>query len=94
MLGICGGDGTINAAATAALRAGIPLAVFPGGTLNHFALDLGLAGAEDTCRALAAGHAVRVAVGRFQPRPPPRPAGRPARGKGPARGGTRSPATS
>ncbi|MEU6892226.1 phosphatase PAP2 family protein [Streptomyces sp. NPDC046557] len=73
VLGICGGDGTINAAATAALRAGIPLAVFPGGTLNHFALDLGLAGAEDTCRALAAGHAVRVAVGRFTPGPHPAP---------------------
>ncbi|MGW7098990.1 phosphatase PAP2 family protein [Streptomyces sp. NPDC054838] len=73
VLGICGGDGTINAAATAALRAGIPLAVFPGGTLNHFALDLGLAGAEDTCRALADGHAVRVAVGRFTPGPHPTP---------------------
>ncbi|MEV6684245.1 phosphatase PAP2 family protein [Streptomyces sp. NPDC051130] len=71
VLGICGGDGTINAAATAALRAGVPLAVFPGGTLNHFALDLGLAGAEDTCRALADGHAVRVAVGRFTPGPRP-----------------------
>lgn len=71
VLGVCGGDGTINAAATAALRAGIPLAVFPGGTLNHFALDLGLGGAEDTCRALAAGRAVRVGVGRFTPGPDP-----------------------
>ncbi|MFJ9075549.1 bifunctional phosphatase PAP2/diacylglycerol kinase family protein [Streptomyces sp. NPDC102278] len=69
VLGVCGGDGTINAAATAALRAGVPLAVFPGGTLNHFALDLGLAGAEDTCRAVADGHAVRVGVGRFTPGP-------------------------
>ncbi|MCX4693297.1 bifunctional phosphatase PAP2/diacylglycerol kinase family protein [Streptomyces sp. NBC_01408] len=69
VLGVCGGDGTVNAAATAALRAGVPLAVFPGGTLNHFALDLGLAGAEDTCRALEAGHAVHVGVGRFSPGP-------------------------
>ncbi|MFD5419602.1 bifunctional phosphatase PAP2/diacylglycerol kinase family protein [Streptomyces sp. NPDC127069] len=67
VLGVCGGDGTVNAAATAALRAGVPLAVFPGGTLNHFALDLGLTGPEDTCRALAEGQAVRVAVGRFTP---------------------------
>ncbi|MFJ9340794.1 bifunctional phosphatase PAP2/diacylglycerol kinase family protein [Streptomyces sp. NPDC101733] len=67
VLGVCGGDGTVNAAATAALRAGVPLAVFPGGTLNHFALDLGLAGPEDTCRAVAAGEAVRVSVGRFTP---------------------------
>ncbi|MER5733309.1 phosphatase PAP2 family protein [Streptomyces sp. NPDC002138] len=69
VLGVCGGDGTVNAAATAALRAGVPLAVFPGGTLNHFALDLGLVGAEDTCRAVAAGHAVKVGVGRFTPGP-------------------------
>ncbi|MEV7541532.1 phosphatase PAP2 family protein [Streptomyces sp. NPDC089915] len=67
VLGVCGGDGTVNAAATAALRAGVPLAVFPGGTLNHFALDLGLTGAEDTCRAVTEGQAVRVAVGRFTP---------------------------
>lgn len=73
VLGVCGGDGTINAAATAALRAGIPLAVFPGGTLNHFALDLGLAGIEDTCRAVAAGHAVHIGVGRFTPGPGPDP---------------------
>ncbi|MGT2531673.1 phosphatase PAP2 family protein [Streptomyces nojiriensis] len=69
VLGVCGGDGTIGAAAAAALRAGIPLAVFPGGTLNHFAQDFGLAGAEDTCRALAAGEAVRVGLGRFTPGP-------------------------
>lgn len=73
VLGVCGGDGTINAAATAALRAGIPLAVFPGGTLNHFAIDLGLAGIEDTCRAVAAGHAVHIGVGRFTPGPGPDP---------------------
>ncbi|MET9696208.1 phosphatase PAP2 family protein [Streptomyces sp. NPDC006529] len=69
VLGVCGGDGTVNAAATAALKAGVPLAVFPGGTLNHFALDLGLVGPEDTCRAVAAGHAVKVGVGRFTPGP-------------------------
>lgn len=73
VLGVCGGDGTVNAAATAALRAGLPLAVFPGGTLNHFALDLGLGGAEDTCRAVAAGHAVHIGVGRFTPGPDGRP---------------------
>ncbi|MEU9035556.1 phosphatase PAP2 family protein [Streptomyces sp. NPDC048352] len=78
VLGVCGGDGTVNAAATAALRAGLPLAVFPGGTLNHFALDLGLAGPEDTCRAVTAGHAVRVSVGRFTPAPVDVPADPPA----------------
>ncbi|MEV7446552.1 phosphatase PAP2 family protein [Streptomyces sp. NPDC091204] len=77
VLGVCGGDGTINAAATAALRAGVPLAVFPGGTLNHFAMDLGLGGSEDTCRAVADGHAVRVGVGRFSPGPGEGPAAEP-----------------
>ncbi|MFG2879208.1 bifunctional phosphatase PAP2/diacylglycerol kinase family protein [Streptomyces sp. NPDC048337] len=80
VLGVCGGDGTVNAAATAALRAGLPLAVFPGGTLNHFAMDLGLGGAEDTCRALAYGHAVHVGVGRFAPGPQEGPGG--SRGPG------------
>ncbi|MGW0390792.1 phosphatase PAP2 family protein [Streptomyces sp. NPDC003042] len=83
VLGVCGGDGTVNAAATAALRAGLPLAVFAGGTLNHFALDLGLTGAADTCRAVAVGHAVRVGVGRFTPAPQPAavPGATPARGE-------------
>ncbi|MGP3686096.1 bifunctional phosphatase PAP2/diacylglycerol kinase family protein [Streptomyces sp. IBSNAI002] len=69
VLGVCGGDGTVNAAATAALRAGLPLAVFPGGSLNHFAMDLGISGTEDTCRAVADGHAVHIGVGRFTPGP-------------------------
>ncbi|MFC9295888.1 bifunctional phosphatase PAP2/diacylglycerol kinase family protein [Streptomyces sp. NPDC057011] len=75
VLGVCGGDGTVNAAAATALRAGLPLAVFPGGTFNHFAMDLGLTGAEDTCRALAAGHAVHIGVGRFAPGPQDQPGG-------------------
>ncbi|MDQ3224611.1 MAG: sphingosine kinase [Gemmatimonadota bacterium] len=37
-----GGDGTINAGASAALERGIPLGVVPLGTLNHFAKDLGI----------------------------------------------------
>ncbi|MFG2297171.1 bifunctional phosphatase PAP2/diacylglycerol kinase family protein [Streptomyces sp. NPDC048603] len=83
-LGVCGGDGTVVAAATAALRAGIPLAVFPGGTLNHFAADLGLAVPEDTCRAVTAGEAVRVSVGRFTPLATAAPA--PAKAAAPAGG--------
>lgn len=34
VLGVCGGDGTVNAAAEVALRHGLPLAVLPGGTLS------------------------------------------------------------
>ncbi|MFJ2830666.1 bifunctional phosphatase PAP2/diacylglycerol kinase family protein [Streptomyces sp. NPDC087263] len=65
VLGVCGGDGTVNAAARIALRHGLPLAVLPGGTLNHFAHDLGVEGPRDLIRALQEGSAVRVDVGRF-----------------------------
>ncbi|MGW0970376.1 phosphatase PAP2 family protein [Streptomyces sp. NPDC002516] len=65
VLGVCGGDGTVNTAAEVALRHGIPLAVLPGGTLNHFAHDLGVEGERDLVRALQGGEAVRVDVGRF-----------------------------
>jgi undecaprenyl-diphosphatase len=65
VLGVCGGDGTVNAAAEVALRHGLPLAVLPGGTLNHFAHDLGVEGDRDLSHALRQGDAVRVDVGRF-----------------------------
>ncbi|MFD5477189.1 bifunctional phosphatase PAP2/diacylglycerol kinase family protein [Streptomyces hawaiiensis] len=65
VLGVCGGDGTVNTAAGVALRAGLPLAVLPGGTLNHFAYDLGVEDVRDLARALRQGDAVRVDVGRF-----------------------------
>ncbi|MFE4410909.1 bifunctional phosphatase PAP2/diacylglycerol kinase family protein [Streptomyces sp. NPDC093064] len=66
VLGVCGGDGTVNAAAEVALRRGLPLAVLPGGTLNHFAYDLGVEDARALGRALEHGHGVRVDVGRFR----------------------------
>ncbi|MEU6229011.1 phosphatase PAP2 family protein [Streptomyces sp. NPDC047042] len=66
VLGVCGGDGTVNTAASVALRHGRPLAVLPGGTLNHFALDLGVEDARDVGRAVRRGEAVRVDVGRFR----------------------------
>lgn len=68
-LGICGGDGTVNRAAAVAAAHGLPLAVFPGGTLNHFAYDLGIETVDDVCAALTAGDAVRVDLGRFRPGP-------------------------
>ncbi|MBO3681260.1 bifunctional phosphatase PAP2/diacylglycerol kinase family protein [Streptomyces sp. NEAU-YJ-81] len=66
-LGICGGDGSVNAAATIAAERGLPLAVFPGGTLDHFALDLGVPAFEDTAHAVAEGDAVAVDLGRATP---------------------------
>lgn len=66
-LGVCGGDGTVNAAATAALAADVPLMVLPGGTFNHFAADLGLDTVADACTAVVQGRAVRTDVGRIRP---------------------------
>lgn len=63
-LGVCGGDGTVNAGTTTAARHGVPLAVFPGGTFNHFAVDLGNQTLEDVVRAIQAGDAVTADVGR------------------------------
>ncbi|MFE6281868.1 bifunctional phosphatase PAP2/diacylglycerol kinase family protein [Streptomyces sp. NPDC057877] len=65
VLGVCGGDGTVNAAAATALRHSLPLAVLPGGTLNHFAQDLGVEDVGALARAVRHGEAVRVDVGRF-----------------------------
>lgn len=62
-LGVLGGDGTVNIAARAAIAAGVPLAVFPGGTLNHFARDLGLDEIAGTIDAVRAGHVVAIDVG-------------------------------
>ncbi|MEU3743112.1 diacylglycerol kinase family protein [Streptomyces sp. NPDC032198] len=63
-LGVCGGDGTINAGTATAARHRVPLAVFPGGTFNHFAVDLGNQTMEDVARAIQAGDAVTADVGR------------------------------
>ncbi|WP_441248417.1 bifunctional phosphatase PAP2/diacylglycerol kinase family protein [Kitasatospora sp. McL0602] len=65
-LGVCGGDGTVNLAATTAFREHLPLAVFPGGTLNHFAGDLGIRELRDTVEAVEAGSAAGVALGRAE----------------------------
>jgi undecaprenyl-diphosphatase len=63
-LGVCGGDGTVREAAAVALRHRLPLAVFPGGTRNHFAADLGLLSVELTAAAVRTGQASRVDVAR------------------------------
>ncbi|KPM54677.1 PA-phosphatase [Frankia sp. R43] len=63
VLGVAGGDGTINTAAVVSLARGVPLAVFPAGTLNHFAADIGLSGPGDTIKAVRDGTAVAVDVG-------------------------------
>ncbi|MBW3548399.1 MAG: hypothetical protein KY452_09740 [Actinobacteria bacterium] len=61
-LGIVGGDGSVNTAAGIAHAEGIPLFAVPGGTLNHFARDVGLDSVDDAVAALAAGEALAVDV--------------------------------
>ncbi|MEX2970430.1 bifunctional phosphatase PAP2/diacylglycerol kinase family protein [Streptomyces sp. C184] len=70
-LGVVGGDGTVNAAAAVAVRHGLPLAVLPGGTLNHFAYDLGIETYAAAARAVESGEAVAVDVARFRAGPHP-----------------------
>jgi undecaprenyl-diphosphatase len=62
-LGVYGGDGTVNAAAAVALEQELPLVVLPGGTLNHFAVDLGNIDVDCVLEAVQRGDAVRVDVG-------------------------------
>lgn len=59
-VGVCGGDGTVVTVADAATRHKLPLAVFPGGTLNHFARDAGVADVEETVTAVESGQAAFV----------------------------------
>ena len=59
-VGMVGGDGSLNAAAAIAHAKGLPLFAVPGGTLNHFARDVGLTSVDDAIAALAAGEVVAV----------------------------------
>ncbi len=68
-LGVWGGDGTVGTAAAAAVGHSLPLLVLPGGTLNHFARDAGVATLAEAAAAASAGSAVSsdfglVSVGR------------------------------
>ena len=59
-----GGDGTVNAVASALVGTGKTLGVLPLGTLNHFAKDLGLPlDLEGAARVIAGGHTTEVDVG-------------------------------
>ncbi|MGK2881538.1 MAG: bifunctional phosphatase PAP2/diacylglycerol kinase family protein [Mycobacterium sp.] len=55
VLGVGGGDGTVSAAAAVAVEAGVPLAVFPAGTFNHFAKDIGCDTTAKTVAAIREG---------------------------------------
>jgi diacylglycerol kinase family enzyme/membrane-associated phospholipid phosphatase len=55
VLAVGGGDGTVSAAAGIAIEAKLPLAVFPAGTFNHFAKDIGCETVAKTVKAIQAG---------------------------------------
>jgi undecaprenyl-diphosphatase len=69
ILGVAGGDGTVNTAAGVALAHSMPLAVVPGGTLNHFAHELGLRSVADSAEAIETGRLLGVDVGDIAGRP-------------------------
>lgn len=68
-IGIVGGDGSINTAVAVAVDRGCPLVVVPGGTLNHFARDLGVDSVEDAVRAVQRGQLAAVDVGTIDGHP-------------------------
>lgn len=61
-LGVCGGDGSVNAAAKVALEAEKPLLVIPGGTLNHLAHAIGVDSVDASIAAVRRGEVVGVDV--------------------------------
>ncbi|ACU97208.1 bifunctional phosphatase PAP2/diacylglycerol kinase family protein [Saccharomonospora viridis] len=65
-LGAAGGDGTVAAVAAVAADHGLPLALIPTGTLNHFARDLGIRDLADTDVAIRAGSAVGIDLGEVE----------------------------
>ncbi|MGE2833083.1 bifunctional phosphatase PAP2/diacylglycerol kinase family protein [Mycobacterium sp. SMC-4] len=60
VLAVGGGDGTVASAASIALNAGVPLAVFPAGTFNHFAKDIGCDTPDKTITAIQRGWLSKV----------------------------------
>ena len=62
-LGVWGGDGTVGTAAAAAVEHDLPLLVLAGGTLNHFARDVGTPSLVEAVAAAESGEAALADVG-------------------------------
>ena len=65
VLAVGGGDGTVSCGAGIALDTGLPLAVFPGGTFNHFAKDIDCDSVAKTVEAIQKGSVAHVDVVRL-----------------------------
>lgn len=61
-LGACGGDGTVVAVAEVAMRHNLPLAVFPGGTFNHFSRTAHIDTMADAIAAVRGATGTKVDV--------------------------------
>ncbi|MEV0335618.1 diacylglycerol kinase family protein [Nocardia sp. NPDC050717] len=61
-LGVAGGDGTVATLAAHAVATGKPLAVFPAGTFNHFAKDIGCETVSAVVDSIRRGRIARVDV--------------------------------
>ena len=62
-VGVSGGDGTVGSVAAGARAHDVPLVVFPGGTLNHFAKALHLDGRDVADPVAVVADAVRSGTG-------------------------------
>lgn len=67
---LCGGDGTLNAAAPGVIAAGLPMGIIPGGTANDLARTLAIPGdPERAADIILAGHQRSIDVGEVNGRP-------------------------
>jgi len=67
---VCGGDGTINAAARGILETGLPMGILPLGTANDLARTLAIpADINAAADVIAAGHMRRIDVGEVNGHP-------------------------
>ncbi|MGJ5133269.1 lipid kinase [Bradyrhizobium oligotrophicum] len=67
---VAGGDGSLNAAAPALLKTGLPLGIIPAGTANDLARTLGLpSDMEAAVDVIAAGHRRRIDLGEVNGHP-------------------------
>jgi undecaprenyl-diphosphatase len=74
-LGAVGGDGTVATVVALASRWRLPIVLVPGGTLNHFARDVGVYDLQEAVDATGAGEAVAVDVGTVRVHQPGSPDG-------------------
>lgn len=63
VLGVAGGDGSVNAAAAVASELEIPLAIAPSGTFNHLAKDLRIDTMDELVDAVRDGRCDRMDLG-------------------------------